>query len=508
MRGCPSQLVCTRPNRGLPHTVANGPVRLERRLVPPVIAAVAVAAAAGAAGVAVGTATIGAAVFSVATTAAVSGLSYAMRPKGAAPAAATPQVAPANGERAVALRQATPSRRIAYGNVRTGGAVFFHENSNPQLYVGTVLSDGRIEAIDAVYFGDVAVPLDVNGTAINSGIFASRFALEKTGLGDATQAASPLLLGAFPSLVDADFRQRGCARAVARLHWGTDATQHGALWGGSVTPTYVIRGVRMYDPRQGAHVVTDPTTWAYSDNVALCVAHALMHAWDSPLAHTDIDWPSVAVAADACDVSVTVNGVVRKLFTLSGIFEAGTPIAPQISAMLAAMGGAVTFNNGKYSLHADTAKTSVWTVTDDDVYQVGDLSLDVETDSTFGIISAEYYSADDAGRRNTTPQYEADPLGRATALSLLFSATSHSAQVLAYRALQKSLAPRSLTLTVSDAGLYLLPHVDAIAIDSVAAPFLNGVYVVEQVDLTGTGAALKLREYAPTAYAAAPTYLQ
>ena len=480
--------------------------------MPPVVAAVAAAAVVASVGVAIGAVAVSAAIFSVAATAATAGLSYAMRPRDAgtnvvsASSPAPPQPAPSNSLRTVPIRQPTPSRRYVYGQCRTGGVLFFQQSNNPWLYIGTLISDGTLDAISAVYFGDTTIALDASGAAVTGTVYSGKFQLEK-GLGLPSQAASALLAATFPTTATATFKQSGVARAVAKMHWGADASQSAVLWGGSVSPTYLVRGVRVYDPRVVGMSQTDATTWAYSNNPALCVLHALTHIWDSPLAYSEVDLASVSAAANVCDALVSVGGTSKPRFTLAGVFEAGTPVSSQISAMLAAMGGAITFNDGVYSVHADAPRTSVLTITDADVLHIGEVSFDVATDEQFGAISAEYFNADDAGKKNTSPQYVIDATGRATALSLLFCDQSHSAQILAYRALVKSLAKRTITLTVSDAGLWLLPHIDNVTINSAAAPMLNGEYEVTQVDLTVAGAALKLREYAPSAYADPATYL-
>lgn len=477
--------------------------------MPPVLIPIAGALAAGAIGVTIGVVTVNAVIVSVVATAAAAGLQYLLAEKpvtsGYSQAA---QAAPSNGERNIPVRQATPARRFALGEVRTGGAIFIQDNDNPNLYIGAVLSDGPIAGIDRVFFGQTEVIL--NATLGGTGLFTNKYQAE-FGLGDPTQTASPLLLGvaAFAGYVDANYRQQGCARAIARLNWGTDAQNNSVLWGNSLSPSYVVRGVLCYDPRDGAQVLADPTTWKYTANGPLLTAFVLTHVWGSPLANADIDWASVGAAATVADAAVTYNGASYPIYVTGGIFAAEAEISAQVNQLLQSFGGAITLDNGLYRIDADQARTSVFTITDDDVLAVGDLTHAAATEDLFGAISAQYYDINDSGQQATTPVFAVGAGDqRETTVALSYSAASHSAQILAYRALMKSRAGKTLSLTITDAGIYLLPFVDLVTVASTAATFLNGTYEILQVDLQPEGVTLRLREYAPTAYADPATYLQ
>lgn len=485
--------------------------------MPPVVAVVAAAVIPAAIGVAVGAVTLGAALVSTAVSVGLGLASYALQPKPESPPPdpvdsilVSPNAAPINGARNVPIRQATPPRRFVYGQCRVGGAIFFQDNDNPSLYIATALSDGVIEGVVAVYFGDTLIPVDGSGDAVEGSAYYQKFNLEWDDGAD-DQTASAVLLAAFPSALTSDFRQRGVARAVVTLDWGDDAQEHSVLWGDSVTPTFLVQGVKVYDPREVSHDVDDPTTWEYSSNPALCVAHALMHAWGVALDPDDIDWDTVADAADVCDTTLTYNRETRKIFELAGVFQAAADIAPQIAEMLSAFGGVIIFNDGKYGIYADEAKTSVWTITDQDIIEFGEFTHAGELRNTWNAIKARYYDADQGGVQVTTPVYEdstavaAEGL-RETSVELKFTPSSHSAQILAYRTLQRSRDGRTLSLTVSDAGLFVRPF-ETITLSSAAAPFLNGTYEVIQVDLAQVGCIMQLRGYASAAYDTPSGYL-
>lgn len=420
-----------------------------------------------------------------------------------------------NGFREVPVRQALAPRRYVYGGCRVGGAVFFEDNANPYLYVGAALSDGVIQAMDAVWFGNQNIVLAAESPsgqaeAATGNKWYSKYKVSYR-LGTVSQTADAMLTtDDISSTLPSDFWQRGVACAVSRLHWGNSSEQHSALWGTSINPTYDIRGVRVYDPRDGAQDPDDETTWVYSDNPALCVLHALTHAWGIALDIDDIDLPSVENAADVCDATTTYASVSVPYFTLAGVFQSEADMAGQISRMLDSFGGAITFSDGKYKMYADAARSSVWTITDDDILELGEYVHSAEPENVYNVISASYFDAADEGATTVTEVYEdaaaATEGVRETTIRLPFTPAVHSAQILAYRALARMRNGRTLTVTVSDAGLWLEAF-DVVVISSTTYPAFDGTWDVVQVDMKDVGVELTLREYVSAAYTNPTTYL-
>lgn len=478
----------------------------------------------GGVGVALGVTTIAQVGLSLALTGAsmlLNKTKVAQAPEVGGTVTAEPEIqaaSPVNASRSMPVQQAAPPRRFVYGKCRVGGALFFMDNANPYLLIGTILTDGQLVGDTAfpgvlgVFVGDKPVtfsPSAIVGAGNNAAsgtLYSGKLSIQ-AAVGDPDQVASTLLTGSFPQL-GSSFRQRGVARVVARLDWGADAQAHSATWSDSLEFSYIIEGIRVHS--EGASLTSDysdPTTWVQSPGIPSdYIAHALTNMWDSPLSVDDIDWPSVYQCYIDCHTPVVHNGVSVSTYQAAGIFQADENIATQIANMLSAMGGVITFNDGKYSLHADKDRASVITLTDEDIYEMGEFQNDIADADMFGSISASYFNADSGGAPDTTPVYEIDE-GRRTSINLPFTATSTSAQILAYRALHKSRERRTLDLTVSDIGLWLIPFVDPITIDSVAAPFINGKYEVVQVDLVQEGAQLKLRGYCADAYADPAEYL-
>lgn len=484
--------------------------------MPAAIAAIALptllTAATGTAALVVGAqgVTLTGVLLSVGSTALLSTASYLMRPNVDTPGL-PPTAAPANGTRSIPIAQPVPPRQFAYGQVRTGGVMFFQDNANPYLLIGLALSDGEIESLISVYFGDDNIPLTAGLSAASGSRWSTYFDMEFT-TGDDSQAVSAFLLANFPATVDSNFRQRGVARAVMRLGYGADATSHNNLWGNGISPSLVIEGVRVYDPRDGYQLFADKGTWQYSNNPVLCVAHALTQAWGVSLTYDQIDWASVAEAANVCDETVTYLGDSKAIFQLAGIFQAGSDFGAQVQDMLSSFRGAITYSGGQYQIVADDTASSSATVTDDDILEFREWAPAGETRSRFNAISAAYYDSGDAGRRSTTTPYEmtyeiAEEGLRETAVTLPFTSESHSAQIIQFRELIEGRDGRRLSLRLRDWALWLQPKKDVITVSSTEVPIINGTYRVQQIDMADAGVIVTLRGYSTDPYADPTTYL-
>jgi hypothetical protein len=495
--------------------------------MPPVLIPIALAVATGALGVAVGAVSIGAAFVSVAATAVAAGYSYLtqQRVSGTITPSSTPTLeqsnyadqtrtgnaaANINLARPFALRQPTPPRRFAYGRLRVGGAVLFQDAVNPYLCIVSALSDGEIGGIDALYLGEEPVTLDGSGDAVIGTRYYDMVSAELDSIGSAAQTRSALLYSVFTATASS-FRQQGIARGVVMLDWGSDAAQHNYVYGTGADPAYLIRGMKVHDPRDATCSATDSSTWIYSDNPALCVAHAMVNAWGVGVDQSYIDWESVAEAADACDYEITFGGSAFKRFTLAGVVQSDVPLAQQLAQMLTTFNGAISYSDGLYRVKAFEGGDVVTTITDDDILGVEDFSHEAPAAGVFSAIKATYYDASDSGRKLVTPvidraTYFGDSVARETAVDLPFTPNGFSAQILAYRRLVASRTELPLTIRLRDHCLYLDVG-DFFAIDSDSMPFLAGSWRVYQVDLSGIGCIVTARKYFADVHADPTSYL-
>lgn len=426
------------------------------------------------------------------------------KPQVAQPAAAFRAPESPLGERTITVRQPLPPRRFVYGSGKIGGVVFYQDNGNPYLYIGGIICDGPIGSVTGLFFGSKEIDLAAESPAGQADAdtgsqFYNRVKLSYR-LGTDSQSTDPILSGIGLS---SNFRQRGVATFVTRLHWGDTAAEHQTLWT-SIEPSVSGTWRTVYDPREGSHVLATESTWTYSANPALHVAHALTNAWGVALPTTAIDWDSVEAAADVCDATTTYDGDTVPLFVGGGVFEANGDLASQISAMLSSFRGHIIYADGLYKIVADESRSSVWTITDDDILEVGEYIASADSGELPNTIKTIYSDSDENSSTVESPVFEDSAAvsaegRRETAIREPFCATTWSAQILAYRKLKELRNGRRLAIRVSDAGLFLDPF-EVVVVSSTAFPFLNGTYSIDMSELADEGVVLSLREYVSALY--------
>lgn len=223
-------------------------------------------------------------------------------------------------------RQPVPPKRIVYGRMLVGGALFLERAVPPYLYLGFLLCARRITGVSKIYVGaNEAVFTAIVPNAVLAPIaptatpnLKDNFEVSiRLGADDQTIDALATAITA-----DANFRQRGIATAVCRLrHPGTyDAFV--SVWGQAARPNvlFLVEGVPVYDPRKPGQARDDETTWTFSRNAALIQADYLRQPYGGRISADRIDWDRVAAAADYDDEPVgTRAGELIARHTIDGV---------------------------------------------------------------------------------------------------------------------------------------------------------------------------------------------
>lgn len=264
------------------------------------------------------------------------------------------------------VRQPTPKKRFVFGECMVGGAMFFYEVARPWLYIGILIADHEIEAVVDTRIIGKSVPIGPDGAAKVAPWFtgaATRF-YGSYALGTDGQAIDPILAADFPDL-PATFRQRGIARAVFKAHFGADRDEHEVLWGpgGSFEALLVVRGAKVYDPRDAAQRTDDPATWRWSRNAALVIGFYLAHEHGGRLGMGGIDWGRMAIAAAICDeMAPCADGTWQPRYTIDGVVVMDEQPNQVMAALLTACRGSLVQSAGRVHLVVDAPRAPVMTL--------------------------------------------------------------------------------------------------------------------------------------------------
>lgn len=243
-----------------------------------------------------------------------------------------------------------PQRRI-YGEIETGGAVFFYEAAKPFLYVGYAYNAGEIDAVVGFKLNGKDVRFDGTGAALDAPFFASNGSVYlrasfRNGTDD--QTLDSLLAAGWPTL-PASFRQRGTATAVLQAHYGANRDQHDELYGngGGFEPRVTFRGAKVYDPRDPSQSRDDKTTWKFSDTASLIIADYIRDPKFGRVPPDRIDWDSVALSATRDEEPIGLKGGGwQKRYTINGVVDTSQQPAEVIRSMLTANRGRVVMTGG------------------------------------------------------------------------------------------------------------------------------------------------------------------
>lgn len=423
----------------------------------------------------------------VATTVALSGASYVLN-KALAPKIRGGGID--EGQKAT-IQQAVPSQRLIYGRALVGGPIFFYECKPPYLYIGIVLASHEIDAVEKIYINGKEVGFDGTGAAstVNFVNVTTPYVYRSIRLGTAAQAIDPILAADFPELAST-YRQRGHATIVLKCNYGSDADDHEKYWGsGAPQFLFLVRGMKVFDPREPTQSAADAATWAWSDTASLCLAHYLTfnkgcaRSWDA------IDLAALAQAASDDAQSVTLaSGGVEARYTINGVIDLATDPSEVVLNMLSANLGRLVWREGVYSILSGVPRTAIWTFNDDTGR--GDMSVRMHRDrkglvnkvrTVFAAADREYQTVNGPVLRNAG-YVTADGEEHEVTITLPLTASHTMAQRIANVIMERSRVGRFVSRRESIEALRL-SAADIVNIEVGFLPALGGCFEINSLRL-------------------------
>ena len=356
------------------------------------------------------------------------------------------------------IQQAVPSQRLVYGRGLLGGPIFFYECKPPYLYIGIVLASHEIDAVEKIFINGKVVEFDGTGAAatVNFVNGTTPYVYRSVRLGTDSQAIDPILAADFAEL-PSTFRQRGHATIVLKCYYGSNADDHEKYWGsGAPQFLFQVRGMKVFDPLDAAQSVSDPTSWRWSDNASLCIAHYLTYAKGCGRPWSAIDLDALRVAAAADNESVTLaSGEVQARYTINGVVDLSTDPFETVQNMLTANLGRLIWREGVYSILSGVPRDPVWTLGDDSAR--GDARVRMHRDRA-GLINVvrtvfvardrEYQTANGPVLRNAT-YIAADGEEHEMTLTLPFTDSHTMAQRIGKAVMERSRLGKQVTRSES-----------------------------------------------------------
>ena len=417
---------------------------------------------------------------------------------------------PSFGEQLRGITQTTRdpagSRKLVYGQMRVGGQVVFIANSgnqNDYLHLVIAFASHEIESYEEFWFNDKQV-------YVNNAVDSSWSDVVTITKFDGTQTTADSTLTAVSSKWTSNHILNGIAYAHFKLKWDQDKFPQGVP-----NITAVIKGKKVYDPRDSNQSATDSSTWTFSQNPALCLRDYLVDGkYGLGEDRLLIDSTALTNAANLCDETqesaVNIYSTGTKRYELNGVIDTGNNIKDNIEQMLSAMGGKFTFSGGKYFI--DGAEYRTPTITLDESVTISEIQVQTKQsrrgiyNGVKGIFVSEeknYKVLDYPAQISSTYATEdGDPIY--LDMPLPFVTNNLQAQLLAKLALLKSRQQTTLTMTVNLTGLKLKVG-DTVMVTNTRLGYSSKVFEIIDYTLANTpggefGVQLTLIETASAIY--------
>jgi hypothetical protein len=218
---------------------------------------------------------------------------------------------------------------IIYGRARLGARVGYPIVYLTRLLVPCFIGRGEIDAIESVTLDNKTAPVGVSRTDY---------------LGTAGQVAHAQLVSAWAA------KGKTYTDTYANRAYSVVSIPAGAENGFS-SIEFIVRGKKVYDPRGS------PSPTAYSNNPALCLADLIT----SPIygLGLEVDWDSVAVAADYCDVLVGTAPNQEKRRTLGLVLDRQQRTEQWVETLRGYAGVFLAEVDGKIKFVVDDVASSV-----------------------------------------------------------------------------------------------------------------------------------------------------
>ncbi len=329
------------------------------------------------------TSTIGTAIVGLGVSVALGAAARALAPK--------PSKAGTQAQGAALSLQTNPDtpRHAIFGEAATAGSLVYWQVSgtnNVTLDVVFALADHECASLEGLFVAGKAVTLEnetshAYGYSYTVAEFPSAMTV-KWYRGAPDQTADAGLVSRSGGAITSAFRGVGVSYVIVTMGYDAKLFPQGLP-----SFLFVTRGYKAYDPRKddtaggtGDHRWADPTTWEWTDNPEIIrynwrrgiyIGGERLCGMESPTSALPLD--SVFAEANICDESVPLNaGGSEPRYRLSLVAPVSMSNREVLRAIVTAMAGKEVYTSGQAKGLAGAARTSVMSITDDDLMAEAD----------------------------------------------------------------------------------------------------------------------------------------
>lgn len=247
----------------------------------------------------------------------------------------------------------TLDHQIIYGKTKISGARIFDGttgDTNESLHRVLAFAGHEIHSYKEIWFNDEKLEFNDDGVVTAPARYVGVVKINQH-LGSDTQLADRDLVSAVAEWTDSH-RLRGIAYLYVRLEYNRDKFPNGIP-----EISAVVKGKKVYDPRDVDQSFDSPDTWKWSNNTALCLRdYITSKSYGLSEEETGVDDANISIAADVCDYYDYPTLTGDKRYSCDGAFTTGTEPYSILNAILSSMGGLLWYAQGKWRM-----KPAYWT---------------------------------------------------------------------------------------------------------------------------------------------------
>lgn len=231
---------------------------------------------------------------------------------------------------------------VVYGTRKVGAIRVFWGSAgdtNQDLHVVLVLCEGEIDSVPEIYIDDI-ISTDERFTGLLD---------IRVYTGTTTQTVDSVLNVAFPTQWGIDKLLSGVAYLACKFTMGENSP-----YSSFPRVTAVVKGKKVFDPRDVGQSYADPSTWLYSENPAWQIRDYLKNnIYGRGLADSAINDTAFIAAADYYDTpSPLFIGSVdtEALLATNIVVDTGNKVFDNIGALVGSCRSKLPFIQGAYTL--------------------------------------------------------------------------------------------------------------------------------------------------------------
>lgn len=281
-----------------------------------------------------------------------------------------------NPSQTITVRQSNATRKLVYGNTRTGGNVVFIETTNDDQYLHQVIvmAAHEVDNFDTIYLDDDELTI-VGNDVVNPSKYAGKVKIYPVKVG--SQANIPASLISETSWTS-QHRLEGQAYIYIRLEYDPN------VFTSLPNLSAVIAGRKVYDTRTGQT--------AHTSNPAMIIRDYLTdQTYGLGAFSSELNEDSFVTAANICDESVSLTPSGSELrYELDGLVDTGNTPRSNIEQLLTALNGSLYYSGGKWSLRAGAYVIPAITLDEDDLASGVTVATSVSARDTFNAVKGQF----------------------------------------------------------------------------------------------------------------------